>query len=108
MAVMALRKIIATEGGTVLEITANLAAVASSDKFQNVRGKSLIYVQNGGGSSDNVTIDGNPDIVVAVPAGEHRVIGTFNEDFEDSSGFVLVSHSFITSVNGMAAHLAED
>lgn len=105
MAVMALQKI----GKAGLDVSASAPAVTSSDKFQNAaRGRTLIYVNNGGASPDSVEVDGNPDVIVSVPAGQHRVIGPFDDKFEDSSGFCLVSHSFTATVGAMAAFLAEE
>lgn len=68
-------------------------------------------VTNGGGSSINVTIDDpgstspanatafNPDVVVAVPNGQTRLIGPFPVNrFNDANGLVAVSYSGVTTV----------
>lgn len=87
-----------------------LAAVSASDTFVN-DGRCLLHVKNGGVGSTNVTIDDvgtpnpgsatsfNPDVVVAVPAGEERVIGPFpTARFNTSGGLVTVSYSVTTTV----------
>lgn len=83
-----------------------VAAAAGGDEFVN-SGKTLIYVKNGGGGSINVTVDSQAvcsqgydhDAVVAVPAGEERMIGPFSKDrFNDSDVKVQITYSGVTSV----------
>lgn len=67
-----------------------------------------VLVTNGGGSSVNVTIavPGNtkygaaePDIVVAVAAGQAKLFGPFPNDLADpADGLVAISYSDVTSV----------
>ncbi len=79
-----------------------------SDNYQ-IRndGRTFLHVVNGGGSADVVTIvsqsvdDGLAvaDRTVSVPAGEERMIGPFlKRVYNDASGLINVTHSFITSV----------
>jgi len=103
MAVLPLKKIV--EAG--LDVSANLTGATVATNFQNIRGKTVLLVKNANAASDVVTIDGNPDIAVTIPTTEQRLIGPFDENFEDSSGFVLVAHSITPSVDSMAAHLGE-
>jgi len=93
--------------GDGLVIAGNIIGVTSADKFQSIRRKQFLYVFNNGAGSTNVTIDGNPDVVVAIPSTQKRIIGPFDDLFEDSSGFVNVSYSVITAVDAMAADIAE-
>lgn len=72
----------------------------------NERG--FLRVKNGGGSSITVTIPtpgvtkfglAEPDITVAVPAGEERVIGPLRFDLVDpTSKAIPVTYSGVTSV----------
>lgn len=81
-------------------------AVASSDEFAN-NGRTVLLVNNGSGASINVTVvtpitvDGLAlsDRIVAVPAGEERVIGPFPRNtYNDSDGNVTVEFSSTTTV----------
>lgn len=83
-----------------------VAAAAGGDEFLN-SGRAFIYVKNGGGSSINVTVDSQApcsqgydhDAVVAIPAGEERMIGPFPKDrFNDASEKVQITYSGVTSV----------
>jgi len=82
------------------------AAAGGGDAFVN-DGRTYFHVANGGGSPINVTIDSQApcnqgqshDVVVAVPAGEARLIGKFNQHrYNDSTGKVQVTYSAVTSV----------
>lgn len=89
------------------------AAASGGDTMDNPRGNVLIVVANGGGSSINVTLvaqqtargagDGFPAMtlgnqVVAVPAGETRIIGPVPSAFNDAAGRVPIAYSAVTSV----------
>jgi len=86
------------------------AAAGGGDDFAN-NGLVLLHVVNGGGGSINVVVDDpnspnpgsatqfNPDVTVAVPAGEDRFIGPFPTfRFNDANGRVNVTYSGVTSV----------
>ena len=83
-----------------------VAAAAGGDEFVN-SGRAFIHVKNGGAGSIDVTVDSQApcsqgydhDAVVAVPAGEERMIGPFPKDrFNDSSEKVQITYSGVTSV----------
>ena len=69
---------------------------------------SVLHVKNGSGSSINVTVvvPGNddfgqarPDIVRAVPAGEHHIIGPLSSPLLlNGSGVIDITYSSVTSV----------
>lgn len=87
-------------------------AASASDSFPAVAdGVYLIHVKNGGGSPDNFKIDDpntagppsfttfDPDVTVSVPAGGERMIVISNAArFISSSGSIVVTNSFTTSV----------
>lgn len=91
-----------------LEVTANLVGVNASDKFANFSMRSFIFIKNEGGSVDNVGFDGNPDVSVSVPVTNQRLIGPFDRDFEDESGFVNLTHSNTVAVDGILCYLPEE
>lgn len=81
-------------------------------------GRTVLYVKNGGAGSVNVTIqtpgsvDGNAiaDRVVAVPAGEDRIIGPFaprvyNQQSGADAHAVYVDFSAVTSVTVAALRI---
>ena len=87
-------------------------AAGGGDVFPN-DGKTVLHVKNGGGSSINVTITAQTTAatvpgmgvvaksnrVVAVPAGEDRMIGPLpTKAFNNSSNQAAVSYSAVTSV----------
>jgi len=86
--------------------TPTFSAVSSSDKVHYVGERSFLIVKNGGGSSVNVTVvvpgstygQANPDVVVAVPAGAERWIGTFRRDMADANGDIATNFSATSSV----------
>lgn len=86
------------------------AASAGGDTFVN-NGRVLLIVKNGGGVSVNVTIDSvkpcdqgfDHDIVVAVPAGQERKIGFFEESRFGSQ--VSVSYSAVASITVAAVRV---
>lgn len=100
--------ILATIRPTFSGVTlATAAAAAGGDQIVNPNGNVILYVKNAGGSSINVTIDAAAtqgglslvDPVVAVAAGAERLIGPFDPRlFNDSSGYVSVAYSAVTSV----------
>ena len=81
----------------------------------------FLHVKNGGGGSINVTINAQrtsarvpgvgvvtiSDEVVAVGAGEERMIGPFTEAFMDASGNVVIDYSGTTSVTAAALKLPD-
>lgn len=83
------------------------AANADGHSVVNDGKLTFVHVKNGSGSSINVTIatpgsvDGNAiaDKVVAVPAGEERIIGPFPTSwYNQSDGTVHVDFSAVTAV----------
>lgn len=99
------------------------AAVNASDTFKNPSDeRTFLHVKNGGGGSINVTITAQQtsakvqgvgditisDLVVAVPAGEERMIGPFSPVYVDSSGNVHVAYSGTTSVTAAAIRMPAD
>ncbi len=90
------------------------AAGGSGDKFPNPKGNLRIHVTNASGSSVNVTLDAPAgktrpaegafpamalsDQVVAVPAGESKIIGPIPGAFNDTNGDVNVTYSSATDV----------
>lgn len=91
-----------------------VAAESGGDAIPNPRGNVLIRVNNGGGGSINVTLAVGPNPtrpadgtfpamtltnqVIAVPAGQSRIIGPVPPAFNDGTGKVQVSYSSVTSV----------
>lgn len=91
-----------------------VAASGGGDAVLNPRGNVLIRVNNGGGSSINVTLAVGPNPtrpgdgtfpamtlanqVVAVPNGQSRIIGPVPPAFNDGAGKVQVTYSAVTSV----------
>lgn len=82
------------------------AAAAGGDAFVN-SGRTFIHVKNGGAGSIDVTVDSQTpcsqgydhDAVVAVPAGEERMIGPFTKErFNDNDEKVQIAYSGVTSV----------
>ena len=82
------------------------AACATGDQIVN-NGRTVIYVKNGDSASHNVTVTSvaacnqgaNHDLVVAVAAGEQRIIGPFATDrFNDVNGHVGLAYSALTSM----------
>ena len=81
------------------------AAAGGGDQFANT-GKAMLHVKNGA-SSKTVTVDSQTpcsqgvdhDAVVAIPAGEERMIGPFPKArFDDANGDVQITYSAVTSV----------
>lgn len=94
------------------ELVGNVAAASGGDSFIN-DGRTLLYVNNGGGSPITVTIDakqiaGMPftDPTVAVANGTHKLIGPFPPRyFNDANGRVGVTYSGVSSVTVAAIKL---
>ena len=87
-------------------VAADQPADVAGDKLPNT-GVEFIYVHNGGGGSINVTLDiqttvdgqAVTDRVVAVGAGERKLIGPFpSGTYNDSQGNMNVGYSGVTSV----------
>ncbi len=82
-----------------------VSAAGGGDKFVNT-GNELLYIKNGGGGSITLTLDAQTiagltitDPTVAVAAGAEKIIGPFDPKyFTDSSGFLNLSYSGVTSV----------
>lgn len=104
-------------------LTPVLSAVSASDTFQDDgAGRTYVEVNNGGGGSINVTVPaqvvnanvpgvGNltiTDNVVAVPAGQRRLIGPFTQAYRNSSGNVTLNYSGITSVTAGVFKVAKE
>ena len=81
------------------------AAAVGGDKFVNT-GNELLYIKNGGGSTITLTLDAQTvagltitDPTVSVAAGAEKIVGPFDPRyFTDSSGFLNLSYSAVTSV----------
>jgi hypothetical protein len=81
------------------------AAAGGGDKFVNT-GNELLYIKNGGGSTITLTLDAQTvagltitDPTVSITAGQEKIIGPFDPRyFTDSSGFLNLSYSAVTSV----------
>ncbi len=81
--------------------------------------RTFLYVKNGSGGSINVTATAvktsakvagfgqlpRADRIVAVPAGEDRIIGPFPEAFNSTAGLVAINYSGVTSVTVAALRL---
>lgn len=86
------------------------AADVAGDTFDN-DSRTMLHVKNGGGGSINVTVDsptvcdqgGTHDLVVAVPAGQERIIGPFPVARFGSS--VAVTYSGVTTVTVAAVRV---
>ena len=88
------------------------AANSQDTVVVNTAQRNFLHVKNGGGGSINVTINAVKtsarvqgvgtvtisDEVVAVPAGEERIIGPFTEAYMDTDGTVTIDYSGTTSV----------
>jgi hypothetical protein len=99
---------------------ANAVAVSASDAVTNIDGKTLLYISNQGGSTDNVgiavqnstqyTAAGVPvtpaAIAVAIATTERRILGPFSPSiYNDASGNLQITHSFLTTVKVYAISL---
>jgi hypothetical protein len=82
------------------------AATGGGDKIAPSDRGALLYA-NGSGATITVTIvvPGNdkygsarPDIAVAIPAGESRLIGPFPSDLAGTDGLVAITYSGVTSL----------
>jgi len=89
------------------------AANADGEQISN-NGRMFIHVKNGSGSSINVTavtpgtVDdlAISDLVVAVPAGEERMIGEFPPAYyNQSDDTVDINFSSVTTITIAAFHL---
>lgn len=89
------------------------AAVNSEDTVKvNTAQRNFLHVKNSSGGSINVTITAVKtsarvqgvgvvtvdDLVVAVPAGQERLIGPFTEAYMDTEGNVTIGYSGTISV----------
>lgn len=87
-------------------ITPTQNAVAASDKFNN-DGKTILWVENGSGSTLTVTITtaataggvAIADPTVSISNGAKKVIGPFKTSiYNDSNGQITVAYDQTTSV----------
>ena len=105
---------------TVVQASSNgidpgfVAAASGGDSVRSARGRSLLIVKNGGGSSITATIAPGPNstrpaegpfpsqavasIAVSVAAGVEKVIGPIPTAYNDASGNFGVTYSAVTSV----------
>lgn len=82
-----------------------VSAAAGGDRFLNTGGE-VFYVKNAGGGSITVTVDAQSDggvsytdPTITVASGAEKVIGRFDpRKFNDSSGYVNISYSGVSSV----------
>lgn len=90
---------------TGTEVTFEAANVDGNSVVNN--GATNLHVVNGGGVSIDVTVTAQNkcnqgylhDLVVAVPAGEERVIGPFTvAHYNDATGAIIVDYDSVTSV----------
>lgn len=106
-----------TVAGTTLTTA---SASAGGDTVANLRGRTVLVVDNGGGSSINVTLtaqqtsrpkDGTfpaqtvADQVIAVAAGARKYIGPIPAAFVNASGNVAIAYSGVSSVTVGALEL---
>lgn len=82
-----------------VELATVTPVVLDGVQFQN-NGNQMLFVDNGGLASINVTVDMGADRygrdgtkVIAIPAGEQRFIGPFNPNAYNQSGYVNVDFS---------------
>lgn len=82
------------------------AASSGGDVFPN-DGRTYLHIKNGGTGAVTVTVDSftpcsygfDHDILISIPAGSERIIGTFPPSrFNNDSSMVSVSYSGVTSV----------
>lgn len=82
------------------------AATGGGDKIAP-SDRGALLIANGSGGSLTVTIDvpGNdkygqarPNIAIAIPAGEARLIGPFPNDLAGTDGLVAITYSGVTSL----------
>ena len=105
---------------TISGVQPSYSAVNSEDTVVvNTAQRNFLHVKNGGGSPTNVTITAVKtsarvpgvgvvsisDEVVAVPAGEERIIGPFTEAYMDVDGTVTIGYSATASVTAGAFSL---
>lgn len=105
---------------TVVDITlaggtpSFVAAGSTGDVFANTRGTAMLHIKNSDSSPHNVTFDCQKpcsygydhDVVVAVPAGEERIVGPFaTYRWNDADGKVHVSYDAVTGLTVAAYSL---
>lgn len=73
-----------------------------------------LHAKNGSGGSITVTVvvpgntkygQANPDVAIAIPAGEERIIGPLPSDLAGSDGLVAITYSGVTSLTVAAITL---
>jgi hypothetical protein len=83
----------------------NVAAVGG-DTFLN-NGRTFLHIKNDGVSAITATIDSKAlsnfgtdvDVIVSIPAGSEKIIGTFDPvRFDNDLGIANISYSSVTSV----------
>lgn len=95
-----------------IDSTAVAADAGLSDKFIN-DGKVLFYINNGGGGSITVTLVFSPTALIdgqaptnrtiTVVNGKRALVGPFPQStYNDSSGYMNIQYSAVTSVKVLA------
>lgn len=84
-----------------------VGASAGGDTFANSDERNYLHIKNASASAVNVTINSitpcnhgfDHDIVVSIPAGGERMIGTFAVNrFNNDQGVVSITYSAVASV----------
>lgn len=82
------------------------AAALAGDTFYN-NGRTFLHIKNGSASEVTVTIDSKTlsnygtdvDIIVSIPAGTEKILGTFDPSrFDNQSGIANITYNSVTSV----------
>lgn len=98
--------LLAAQAVTLTGLNPSFAAAANTDTIK-ADGRTTLWVKNGAGAPINVTVvtpktDNGlavADLVVAVPAGEQRLIGPFGRDlFADPNGQAGIDYSSVTTI----------
>lgn len=88
-------------------LTPAYTAAVASMAIPNVNGNTVVHIKNGSGVAVNATIRGQglmgdvlvPDRVVAIPAGQERMIGRLNPAlYNQSDGTVQIDLSAVATV----------
>lgn len=95
------------------------AAAAGDTMPQTSNARRFFHVKNGAGVTRTVTIPKSSlslnvagyggiaisDIVIAIPAGEERMIGPFSDLYKDGNGKIPINYDVITTVTVAAIEL---
>ena len=102
--------LITAQTPTLTGLNPTFAAAANTDTIA-ADGRTVLWVKNGSGSSINVTVVSTKsvnglavaDLVVAVPAGQDRLIGPFPRNtFADANGQADIDYSSVTTITRAA------